>query len=223
MPANLAKKRFVDWNCTDPFSSHYIINKPIQTAYIQINSDWNATTGITEILNKPANTDVTGPTGPAGPVGLAGPAGVIGATGLAGIQGLQGNPGPIGQTGPQGVLGPPGVVNLPALVWTSLPINNSNTSIYAAGYGVPQYAMSSQGIVFLRGSITSTGSGGIAENCQLPAGYRPSTSKYVIATGVVAYSSVLFVVIIGTDGGITLQYPDYGTVIQLDAIEFPIN
>lgn len=33
----------------------------------------------------------------------------------------------------------------------------------------------------------------------------------------------MFVVMIGKDGGVTLQYPDYGTVIQLDSIEFPVS
>ena len=223
MPSNLARRHYTDWNANDPFSTGYIANKPELSVIAQINADWDATTGLAFINNKPTTITQAGTVGPVGPAGVAGPVGVIGSTGSTGIQGIQGLLGPAGQVGAQGIQGPSGVVNLPSLVWTALPIVNSNTSIYSTASGVPQYAKSSQGIVFVRGSIASTGSGGISENCQLPVGFRPSSTRYVIGTGTVSYSAVMFVIVIGTDGGLTLQYPNYGTVIQLDAIEFPVN
>lgn len=43
----------VDWNQSDSSADDYIKNKPTIPA-AQVNSDWNATSGVAQILNKPA-------------------------------------------------------------------------------------------------------------------------------------------------------------------------
>jgi len=83
MPSNLGHHVTTDWNCADPTSDSYIINKPLVSAFNQISADWNATTGVAVILNKP----VIGGQGPAGTIGPAVP---VGPTGPAGPQGPQG-------------------------------------------------------------------------------------------------------------------------------------
>ena len=75
MPSNLGKRYDVDWTGTDPNSASYIINKPLVSAFNQIPADWNVTTGVAVILNKPTIAGA----GPAGPQGLT-----------QGIQGLTG-------------------------------------------------------------------------------------------------------------------------------------
>lgn len=42
----------VDWNQTDTAADDYIKNKPDIT-FVQVNADWNATSGVAQILNKP--------------------------------------------------------------------------------------------------------------------------------------------------------------------------
>ena len=45
MPANLGKRGYTDWNCTDATDPANKANKAAVIAFTQINSDWNATDG----------------------------------------------------------------------------------------------------------------------------------------------------------------------------------
>lgn len=47
-----------DWNQTDTTADDYIKNKPTIPA-AQVNADWNANSGVSQILNKPAMTTET--------------------------------------------------------------------------------------------------------------------------------------------------------------------
>jgi len=220
MPSNLGHHVTTDWNCADPTSDSYIINKPLVSAFNQISADWNATTGVAVILNKP----VIGGQGPAGTIGPAvpvGPTGPAGPQGPQGIQGVQGVTGPQGSTGPQGVPGTHASVNtLPALVWS----NCNLTSVCTAGSGpVAQYTIDDQGITRLRGSFVF-GSATLAECLVLPVGYRPvQYNRYVPCVcngGGNGYQTAT--ALCGTDGGVSILSNTTG-IIYLDNIKFATN
>ncbi len=68
---DLIKRLFVDRSETDATKTSYIFNKPAVTAFNLINSDWNATSGVAVILNKPLLSGAL-PTGPQGIQGIQG-------------------------------------------------------------------------------------------------------------------------------------------------------
>lgn len=86
-------------------------------------ADWNATSGPTQILNKPAS--LVGPQGPAGPTGAQGATGSTGATGAQGTQGTTGATGSAGATGAAGSTGSQGASGVIAV---NAPLTNSGSS-----------------------------------------------------------------------------------------------
>lgn len=134
------------------------------------------------------------------------------------MQGVVGYTGAVGNQGTQGAIGN---IILPALTWTALPIVNSNTTAAGGSYAVPQYTITAQGVVHVRGVVNNT-KGGTGNSFLLPSGYIPSTTRYVVIVGGPGSDMC---VAIGTDGGITFVYPNYSpySPIFLDGIEFVAN
>lgn len=233
MVANLSTRHVIDWATTDIHSPSYIANKPGVTAYVQENSDWNSTTSPTEILNKPiipASSGAQGPVGLAGPVGPQGPVGLTGAQGSAGIQGVIGNTGGVG---PQGAVGSNGIITLPDLVWNYVTvINQGKASTASTGFSSAQYAIDAQGIVRCRGTIlnyisgaSNTANGGTATSTtpfmQLPSGYTPTSTKYVVGTygNSSSYYQMTTTIQINTDGTVVLPTGP-SAAVNLDNIIF---
>lgn len=106
----------------------------------QVNADWNATSGVSQIMNKPTllqgiqglqgakgDKGDAGSTGPAGPTGATGPQGATGptgATGSQGPQGIQGVKGDTGSTGATGATGAQGIQGIPG----ASPLRTTSTS-----------------------------------------------------------------------------------------------
>ncbi len=195
MPSNLGKRYNVDWTDTDPNSASYIINKPLVSAFNQIPADWNATTGVAVILNKPTIAGA-GPVAPT--VGPTSPQGLTGSTGQQGIQGIQGLTGPTGPVGPQGTTGSNATRNPPALVWTALP----------GASGTAMYTTTAQQVVMLRGSavLSSSAIG------TLPVGYRPTLyARFLSAPCLSGSTWSTCVLQVDTTGIITLFSTSSGT------------
>lgn len=154
----------------------------------QVNADWNATGGVSMILNKPAllkgDTGDTGPEGPAGPQGVAGPQGPqgsVGPQGNQGIQGVQGASGPQGlqgATGPQGVQGPIGATG-PA----SLGPVNTRTLAYATAYQATNPAKAALITVSLATNVVVVVAGGTDAQVSMKVGPTNSiASMTTVAT-----------------------------------------
>jgi len=179
-----------------------------------------------QVYNKPTNTNTTGTVGPPGVAGPHGPEGNVGTVGVSDGQGIQGITGLTGQPGLQGVQGSVGNIILPSLTWLTLPVTNSSTT---AASLAPQYTITAQGVVHLRGIAYCSGGGQQPyNNFTLPTGYRPGTIKYLVGTGNASQYSgaVPFNISIGTDGGVSFVYPSYGassSPIYLVGLEFPVN
>jgi hypothetical protein len=111
---------------------------------------------------------------------------------------------------------------LPPLVWHPLTLQNGWASA-GSYFGTPSYAVSAQGIVYLKGAIGGGSSGSLAFT--LPAGARPAGGVDLVAYGNAVSSVALW---LGTDGGV---YPQddvdhagsAGSFTGLSGLSFPTN
>ena len=121
----------------------------------QVNADWNATSGVSMILNKPEllqepNGDkgdpgiqgiqgIPGPTGATGPQGATGPTGSTGPKGDTGTQGIQGPVGATGATGPKGDTGAQGPIGLTGATGAQGPKGDTGATGPAgpSAFGIP--------------------------------------------------------------------------------------
>ena len=153
--------------------------------------------GPTGATGAPGATGPTGPEGPPGPEGDAGPTGATGATGSQGPQGIQ---------GPQGDPGPAGVPSYVADSFTVTATGFSGTAPSDTAHSTKVGRLVTIAFPYLNGTsnaatFTVTG---------LPAALWPLIRVRFAVSIADNASNVLGIMIVDTDGTITLYRDNYG-------------